>query len=118
MRRASSAACSAAACLGGQRLVVLWAPGSASPLQTDDVREGRDVGSTGVYDPRVGGRSLTFSPAGRTGFRDRETGSRWTLTGRATEGALAGEQLTPLTHQDAFWFAWAAFQPDTALVKQ
>ncbi|MBA3618077.1 MAG: DUF3179 domain-containing protein [Acidothermales bacterium] len=106
------------ATVGGQPMVLLWAPGSASPLESDDVREGRDVGSTGVYDPRVGGRSLTFSPAGRTGFRDRETGSRWTLTGRATEGALAGEQLTPLTHQDAFWFAWAAFQPDTALVKQ
>ncbi len=106
------------ATVGRQPLVLLWAPGSASPLEADDVREGRDVGSTGVYDPRVNGRTLTFSAAGRTGFRDRETGSRWTLTGTATEGPLKGTQLKRLPSQDAFWFAWAAFQPDTALVTQ
>ncbi len=106
------------ATVGGQPMVLLWAPGSASPLESDDVREGRDVGSTGVYDPRVDGRRLTFSPAGRTGFRDRETDSRWTLAGTATEGDLKGTQLKALPHQDAFWFAWAAFQPDTALVRQ
>jgi hypothetical protein len=95
---------------------VLWAPGSASPLETADVREGRDVGSTGVYDPRLDGRALTFAPAGRTQFRDRETGSRWTLAGHAVEGPLKGRRLSVLPHQDAFWFAWAAFQPDTRLI--
>ena len=104
--------------VGGQRLVVLWTSGSASPLETDDVRTGRDVGSTGVYDPVVDGRALTFSPAGPRTFRDRETDSRWSLAGIAIEGPLAGRRLTALPHQDAFWFAWAAFQPDTALVKQ
>jgi hypothetical protein len=102
----------------GQPLVVLWAPGSTSPLETDDVREGRDVGSTGVYDPRLDGRTLTFAPAGRTEFRDRETGSRWTLAGHAVEGPLKGRRLSALPHQDAFWFAWAAFQPDTRLIAQ
>jgi hypothetical protein len=104
--------------VGGQPLVVLWAPGSSSPLESDDVREGRDVGSTGVYDPRVAGRSLTFSPAGRSAFRDGETGSRWTLAGLAVDGPLKGERLRALPHQDAFWFAWAAFQPETSLVTQ
>lgn len=104
--------------VGGQRMVLLWAPGSASPLESSDVREGRDVGSTGVYDPRVDGQTLTFSASGRDSFRDRETASRWTLTGLATEGPLTGTQLTSLPHQDAFWFAWAAFQPGTALVAQ
>ncbi len=106
------------ATVGGQPLVLLWAPGAASPLETDDVREGRDVGSTGVYDPRVNGRPLTFSAAGGGAFRDRQTGSRWTVAGLAIEGPLKGSRLTALPHQDAFWFAWAAFQPDTALVKQ
>lgn len=104
------------ATVGAQRLVVLWAPGSASPLETDDVREGRDVGSTGVYDPQAAGRTLSFRPSGRAEFRDRETGSRWTLAGMAVDGPLAGERLRALPHQDAFWFAWAAFQPDTDLV--
>jgi hypothetical protein len=102
--------------VGGQPVVVLWAPGSASPLEKADVREGRDVGSTGVYDPRVEGRTLSFRSGGRTEFRDRETGSRWTLAGVAVEGPLKDQRLTPLPHQDAFWFAWAAFQPDTELV--
>jgi hypothetical protein len=104
------------ATVGQQPLVVLWAPGSASPLETDDVREGRDVGSASVYDPRLDGRVLSFRPAGRTEFTDRETGSRWTLAGVAVDGPLAGSRLSALPHQNAFWFAWAAFQPGTALM--
>ena len=104
------------ATVGDQPLVLLWAPGSASPLDADDVREGRDVGSAGVYDPRVDGRTLSFGAAGPAQFRDRETGSRWTVAGLATDGPLKGTRLTALPHQDAFWFAWAAFQPDTALI--
>jgi hypothetical protein len=106
------------ATVAGQPLVVLWAPGSASALESDDVHEGRDVGSTGVYDPRVGGRILSFRSSGRTQFRDRETGSRWSLAGVADDGPLKGTRLSALPQQDAFWFAWAAFQPDTALVRQ
>ncbi len=98
--------------------MVLWAPGSASPLETDDVREGRDVGSTGVYDPVVDGRALSFVAAGPRSFQDRQTGSRWSLAGIAVEGPLEGRRLVALPHQDAFWFAWAAFQPGTTLVKQ
>lgn len=98
--------------------MVFWAPGSASPLEGGDVREGRGVGSSGVYDPRLDGQTLTFSAAGSTGFRDQERGSRWTLTGQAVEGPLRGHRLTSLPHQDAFWFAWADFQPETELVRQ
>ncbi len=107
----------AQATVGEQPVVVFWAPGSASPLETADVRTGRDVGSAAVYDPRLDGRTLTFSPSGQTEFTDRETGSRWTLAGLAVAGPLEGSRLTALPHQDAFWFAWAAFQPETALVK-
>ena len=97
-------------------LVVLWAPGSASPLETRDVREGRDVGSSAVYDPRVDGQTLEFVPAGEREFTDRQTGSRWSLAGVALAGPLEGRRLTPLPHSDAFWFAWAAFHTDTELV--
>jgi hypothetical protein len=104
------------AIVGGQPVVVLWAPGSASPLETGDVRGGRDVGSAGVYDPRLDGRTLSFRPSGRAQFRDRETGSRWSVAGLALDGPLEGRRLTTVPHQDAFWFAWAAFQPGTGLV--
>lgn len=104
--------------LEGVPLVVLWSPGSASPLDTDDVRNGRDVGSAAIYDRRLGDRVLTFAPAGGEQFRDRETGSRWTIAGLAVDGPLEGQRLTRRVHQDAFWFAWAAFQPDTEVVAE
>ena len=47
------------------------------------------------------------------GARDRETGSRWDITGRAVGGPLSGKQLTPLVHGNHFWFAWAVFQPES-----
>lgn len=38
------------------------------------------------------------------------------IAGLAVDGPLKGERLRALPHQDAFWFAWAALQPGTALV--
>ena len=40
------------------------------------------------------------------------------LAGLSTAGPLTGTRLRALPHQDAFWFAWAAFQPDTSVVEQ
>lgn len=98
--------------VGGTPIVVLWAPGTASALDRGRVAEGRDVGATGVFDRRVGGRTLTFEWRGGA-FRDAETGSIWTLTGRAVAGPLRGSRLQPVAAGDFFWFAWAVFRPDT-----
>lgn len=50
------------------------------------------------------------------GFEDTETGSEWTVDGRAVAGPLSGEVLVPVTHaHTAFWGAWAAFHPSTRL---
>ena len=49
-------------------------------------------------------------------FEDDETGSRWDVLGRARSGPLEGTQLDAVEHLDTFWFAWAAFSPDTELV--
>ena len=47
-------------------------------------------------------------------FKDVETGSRWTIEGRAVDGPMAGQQLRPVANAYiAYWFAWAAFHPDT-----
>jgi len=75
-------------------------------------RARRDVGQTAVYDRRVGTRVLTFHPV-QGGFRDRETGSGWTLAGRAVDGPLQGQRLKPIPHGNHFWFAWAVFRPRT-----
>jgi hypothetical protein len=101
--------------LAGRRLVVWAKPGTASALDASEVAEGRDVGATGVFIPAPRGQQLHFEAAGDT-FTDRETGSTWDVLGRATAGPLAGQTLEPVEHVDTFWFAWAAFRPDTAIV--
>jgi hypothetical protein len=100
--------------VGGTRLVAWLQRGTASALDRSSVDSGRDVGATGVFDPIVDGRRLTFE-ARRSGFRDIETGSTWDVLGNATGGPLAGAELTPVEHVDTFWFAWAAFLPDTRI---
>ena len=47
---------------------------------------------------------------------DDETGSAWSVEGRAVDGPRAGERLPPVDEAYvAFWFAWADFQPKTTL---
>ena len=100
--------------VAGQEIVVLWAAGTASALDEPRISSGRDVGASGVFLPSAGGRSLTFEVRGGS-FVDRETGSTWTLSGRAVAGPLAGERLEPVPHLDTFWFAWWGHHPDTTV---
>ncbi len=97
------------ATVGGQPLVMFWASGSSSALDTRDITEGREIGATGVYEPD--GQSFTADPEG---FRSGD-GTLWSLGGLAVSGPQEGEQLERLPSQDAFWFAWAAFNPETVL---
>ena len=103
----------------GHRVIGLNQRGhGGSTVGTDGfgpARQGRDVGQTGVFRPELDGKPVTLRPAGRAEFTDRETGSRWSVAGVATDGPLAGSRLVRVAHQDAFWFAWAAFQPETVL---
>ena len=47
---------------------------------------------------------------------DDETGSTWSVDGVAIDGPRKGEQLDPVdVAYVSFWFAWAAFQPETDL---
>lgn len=93
-------------------LVVLWAPGTSSAVDTRDVVAGRDIGQAGVFSRHLGERVLSFSPGPGDGFTDAETGSTWDISGLAITGDLAGERLTLIPHTVVFWFAWAAFQPE------
>ena len=101
--------------VGGQSIVALWSPGALSVLDTPRIADARDVGMAVVHGREVDGRLLTFEFADGA-FRDRETGSVWNLSGRAQSGPLAGAQLPPVLHGSPFWFAWAAFHPQTRLV--
>ena len=107
----------AALTVGGDDLVVFWTPGTASALNSDVIDNGEDIGATGVFRPDVDGRRLTFErPGGEDRpIRDRETRSTWSITGVAIDGELEGSTLEPVVHGDHFWFAWAAFAPETTI---
>lgn len=103
--------------IAGQDVVALWAPGQASALDGAQVDTGVDVGQTAVFVARTAaGDPLTFATAETSGrFTDAETGSTWNLLGEAVDGPLVGEQLTPVAHDDTFWFVWFAFRQHTTL---
>ncbi len=95
--------------------VAFFQDGLVSALDASSIKDGRQVGQTGVFVAEAGdGTALTFT-ATDDGFVDDQTGSTWSITGAATDGPLAGEQLTALSHVDTFWFAWSIFQPNTTI---
>jgi len=97
-------------------IAVFFDPGVGSPLDAAEVPLGREVGAAAVFDRTVGGRTLTFTAGPAPGaFRDRQTGSTWEMTGRATAGPLKGEVLDQVPSDDQFWFALAAFFPDAEI---
>ena len=100
--------------VGGEQVVVFYRPGTMSALDDAEIARSREVGATGVFSAIVDGRALTFERV-PDGFRDRETGSTWTLLGQAAKGPLTGKRLRAIPHVDAFWFAWAAFNPATSV---
>jgi hypothetical protein len=101
--------------IDGNRIVIWAKSGTASALEKSEVAAGRDVGATGAFQASLDGRELHFDPSGE-GFRDRETGSHWDVLGNALAGTLAGRSLVHVEHVDTFWFAWAAFRPNTRIL--
>ena len=90
--------------VGGREIAVLW----YGPTQT-----------AVAYDRTVAGRVLTLyadeiSPESAP-FKDKETGTRWTIAGRGIDGPLRGEELAWINSVQCRWYAWAAENPDTEL---
>ncbi|HUF13917.1 MAG TPA: DUF3179 domain-containing protein [Longimicrobiales bacterium] len=99
----------------GEPVAVFWVAGTASALDAGALARGRDVGASGVFRRRVDGRVLTFGAGEGGRFVDHQTGSIWDISGRAVAGPMTGTRLQPIPHGDYFWFAWAAFRPDTEI---
>ncbi|HUE75421.1 MAG TPA: DUF3179 domain-containing protein [Chloroflexota bacterium] len=100
--------------VGGEPIVIFYQPGTLSAHDEPNFVLMGDVGATAVFRADVLGRRLAFE--WRDGaFVDAETGSRWSLLGRAIEGPLAGHRLAPVTHGTHFWFAWSAFKETTRI---
>ena len=100
--------------VGERNIVVLFQPGTASALDQSSIADSRDVGAVGVFEAALDGQTLTFR-LGADGFTDDETNSVWNILGQAVSGPLAGKALKPIVHGNHFWFAWAAFAPETVV---
>ena len=72
-----------------------------------------------AFSRRVEERTLTFfadaSSPETAPFKDRETGTRWTLAGRAVDGPLKGRELQWVGSIQCHWYAWVAEYPTTSL---
>ncbi|MEM1096433.1 MAG: DUF3179 domain-containing protein [Bacteroidota bacterium] len=100
--------------IGGESVVVFHTSGAVSALDEQVIHQSKEDGSTGVFLAQLDGRTLTFRAAG-DGIADEETGSTWSITGKAVAGPLKGEQLTAITHGNYFAFAWLAFKPESTV---
>ena len=102
-------------CVMDRDIVVFWQAGAVSALDSAEIDSSKDVGMALMYERVLpSGESLTFRYESGN-FIDNETGSRWNIWGEATHGALAGRHLRQLHAFPHFWFAWAAFYPQTSL---
>ena len=99
--------------IGELEVVALWQPGQTSALDGRDIDSSRDVGMAALYDRQLDDRLLSFALDDEGRIIDEQTGSHWNVFGTALAGELAGSQLRQQLAFPHFWFAWAAFQPDT-----
>ncbi|MBI3852951.1 MAG: DUF3179 domain-containing protein [Verrucomicrobia bacterium] len=88
--------------LGGESIAVFWYEPTKSAI---------------AFNAKLQDRQLTFyadSVSPETApFKDKETGTRWTLAGRAVDGPLKGQELLWVRSVQCNWFAWVAEYPDT-----
>lgn len=95
-------------------VVAIWQPGAFSALDAASIDLSRDVGMAALFDREIDDRTLSFQNQDGA-IIDQQTGSRWNIFGSAVDGELAGAQLRSINGFPHFWFAWAAFYPDTQL---
>ncbi|MCI0551141.1 MAG: DUF3179 domain-containing protein [Anaerolineae bacterium] len=100
--------------VGGEAVVIIWQPGTVSPLDGATTANGRDVGTAAAFSRQLDGQTLSFTfIEGK--ILDDQTKSEWNILGQGMAGELKGKQLTPLISINHFWFSWAAFKPETRI---
>jgi Protein of unknown function (DUF3179) len=101
--------------VGEENVVAFWQPGAASALDQSQIDESLDVGMAALYSRDLNGETLTFTMSDEGVILDEQTGSTWNMFGTAIDGELQGSQLQQILAFPHFWFAWAAFRPETAI---
>lgn len=98
----------------GTHVVIFHKKGTVSVLDKGNIRESKAIGSATMFSPIVDEEVLTFSKVDNS-FLDKQTNSRWDITGLCVEGSLKGKQLQTLPHSNHFAFAFLRFFPNTEI---
>ena len=101
----------------GEQIVLFHKSGTVSALDSRKITNSKDVGSTAVFSAVLDDKVLSFTYDVTKGIIDEQTGSSWTILGKAIGGKLKGKELKQKVHADHFWFSFAAFNPDTKIYK-
>ena len=101
--------------VGETPVVAFYQGGVATAMGDGVIDTARDIGTAALYKATWDGEALSFALNEDGGFIDEQTGSRWNAFGEAVEGELVGAQLQWINAFPHFWFAWAAFYPETRL---
>lgn len=99
--------------IGEVPVVVFFQSGVASALGDSVIDNAADLGTAGLYVSMVDGATLSFTASDDGTFRDAQTGTTWNAFGEAIAGELQGTTLEWINAFPHFWFAWAAFHPET-----
>ena len=94
-------------------IVIFYQSDVAAALDDSVIDNSRDIGTAGMYDATLDGQTLTFVSNGDGSFTDEQTSSTWNAYGEAIAGELVGSELEWVHAFPHFWFAWAAFHPET-----
>lgn len=101
--------------LGGEHYVVFFEPATLSLMDTRQIADAGATGSAGLFSSVLDGERIRFRFE-KGEIRDKKTGSRWNLFGKAVEGPLAGKQLERIEHGVYYAFAVLAFYPRVEVV--
>jgi len=98
-------------------LVIFHQQNILSALDAPEIKNSRLIQSAIAYSRMVDGKQLEFELSGNR-IVDKQTGSEWSLLGRAIKGPQTGKQLTGIDGGVHFAFAWLAFNPDSEIYRK
>ena len=98
-------------------LVLFFEEKTVSVLDEAQIAESKQIGSVTVFRATIDNQPLTFTRTDN-GFRDDQTNSIWSITGKCIDGKFKGRELWPINHGNHFAFAWFAFHPESEIYGQ
>jgi hypothetical protein len=102
--------------VGDLAIEILWYAPTRTAAAYFYLADRPQANKEGNGPPDLGRADLQFDPKNAAApFVDKQTSSRWDITGRAVEGAMKGYALTWLDSTQVKWYAWAAEHPETTI---